>query len=39
MPRGIEQHPNTLLRLMSGECGASLEGPGDARIQVSDSDV
>src|SRR5215469_10891979 len=39
MPGRVEQDPDVVLRLIVGECGALLERPGDALVQVGDRDV
>jgi hypothetical protein len=39
VPSRVEQDPNVLLRLVVGLSGASLQGPGDACLEIFDSDV
>ena len=35
----VEHYPDILLRLVAGQAGTSLNGPGDSRIEILDSDV
>jgi len=39
MPGRVEHDPDTLLRLVVSQCGASLDGPGDSRVEIVDRDV
>ena len=39
MPGGVEHHPDTLLRLITGLGRARPRRPGDGRVEILDRDV